>query len=691
VQQTAMLWSYALAALLFGGLALARIRAPGSGLLKFTFVIALTVTALWALAVAGIGSRDLVERVAEGLRNIAWLAFMYALERRDRAAMEERARGVTAVYGVAVLLVLVGIGLAIASAAIVDPAAPASADSARLLMHMMVAVSALVLVHHLYGAVAPDARSGIRLVIVALATMWGLDLALYSTAYLTGQWPDWLLITRGLVLVLLAPVFALAVQRNGDWQLQLSRTVAWQTISLAALLLYFGVMVLATSAIAAIGGANVRVAQTAFVFGSTTALLTLLSSPWLKAWAKVQLAKHLFQHRYDYRAEWQRFTDTLGKPGDDALPLDTRIVKAIADLTDSPAGLLLMPDEAGLSVSVSWNWASDEWPGMSGDAALATHLADTARIIELDAIRADRAFADDLSAAPEWMLALPNAWALVPLHHFDRLAGVILLARPPVDRALDWEDFDLLRLAGRQAASYLAEARSQSALADAQRFDEFNRRFAFIMHDIKNLVSQLTLTARNAERHADNPAFRADMIVTLRESAGRMNELLARLSQHHGGESGAIVPVALVALLQRIAARHRAQHPVMTVAPRETFAMADPARLEQVLAHLVQNAIEASPPAEPVTLALSGKDGAATIDVIDRGCGMTPAFVRDQLFKPFVSTKAGGFGIGAFEARQLAAAMGGTVEVTSREGEGTRFRVTLRAAEAPAQTLEAAA
>src|SRR3546814_16030222 len=98
---------------------------------------------------------------------------------------------------------------------------------------------------------------------------------------------------------------------------------------------------------------------------------------------------------------------------------------------------------------------------------------------------------------------------LVPLVHFNTLAGVILLARPPVDRALDWEDFDLLRIAGRQVASYLAEARAQGALADARRFDEFNRRFAFILHDIKNLVSQLSLVARNAERHADNPDFRA--------------------------------------------------------------------------------------------------------------------------------------------------------------------------------------
>ena len=112
------------------------------------------------------------------------------------------------------------------------------------------------------------------------------------------------------------------------------------------------------------------------------------------------------------------------------------------------------------------------------------------------------------------------------------------------------------------------------------------------------------------------------------------------------------------------------------------IAHADPAALEQLLHHLVQNAIEASPADAPVTLAVGADGSHVTIDVIDRGCGMSAAFVRDKLFKPFVSSKPGGFGIGAFEARQLAGAMDGRIEVISREGEGTRFRVILKAAHA---------
>jgi signal transduction histidine kinase len=116
---------------------------------------------------------------------------------------------------------------------------------------------------------------------------------------------------------------------------------------------------------------------------------------------------------------------------------------------------------------------------------------------------------------------------------------------------------------------------------------------------------------------------------------------------------------------------------VVVTGDRDAVALADPAGLEQILRHLAQNAVEASDDDRPVTIAVACHRSEVWIDVIDEGCGMAPGFVRDRLFKPFDSTKAAGFGLGAFEARQLALAMGGVLEVASREGEGTRFRLIL--------------
>lgn len=669
-----LLWLHALAALLFGALALWAWRTGMGALPRRPLAFALAATALWALAIAGIGSTDVATWFAEMLRNLAWLGFMLTLHRRDAQMRPPIALGT--VYGVVGLVQIAALVLTLVTYANPDEVAVQIANAA-LLLRMLVAVAALVLVQALWSALSPAAGGPLRTLVIALAGIWCAEFALYTTAYLAAQWRIEPLVLRGFAYLAIALAIGTALQRKGEWKIEVSRTVTYQSLSLVAIGAYFALLALATSAIAAVGGDNARILQTAFVLGSTAAILTLVANSWLRAWLKVKLAKHLFRHRYDYRTEWMRFTETLGAPQGGAA-LDERIVKAIADITESPAGVLLVPDANGLGVGASWNWDRATLP-IASDDALARHLHDTRRIIELDAARRKEDHLD-APAVPQWMLDLHEAWVLVPLPHHAELAGAILLARPALDRALDWEDFDLLRVVGRQAASYLAESRAQDALAEAQRFDEFNRRFAFILHDIKNLVSQLTLTARNAERHADNPEFRADMVATLQNSAERMNGLLARLSQNHRGRSEAPHATEIVALVERVAGQRKGQHPVVTSGVRSAIAHADPASLEQLLGHLVQNAIEASPATEPVTLTVSADGERVAIDVIDQGCGMSPAFIRDKLFKPFVSSKDGGFGIGAFEARQLAHAMEGRIEVTSREGKGTRFRVVLKAA-----------
>jgi len=270
-----------------------------------------------------------------------------------------------------------------------------------------------------------------------------------------------------------------------------------------------------------------------------------------------------------------------------------------------------------------------------------------------------------------------RAWIAVPLVHFNRLAGLILLARPRINRTLDWEDLDMLRVVGRQVASYLAEYRSQESLSEVQRFDEFNRRMAFIMHDIKNLVSQLSLLAGNAKRHAGNPEFQADMIDTLQESARKMNGLLERLAQHNKANPEEPKPVKVAELIHSTIEKKRLLHSVESGQIDDLTIFADPARVEQILGHLIQNAIDASNQNEPIIINARRRDLSVAIEVCDHGIGMSNEFIRSQLFKPFASSKQGGFGIGAYEARELARAMNGRLEVESTEGVGSSFTLIL--------------
>jgi putative PEP-CTERM system histidine kinase len=287
---------------------------------------------------------------------------------------------------------------------------------------------------------------------------------------------------------------------------------------------------------------------------------------------------------------------------------------------------------------------------------------------------------DKAIPVPGCILDEEQAWAAIPLIHHGRQIGIVILAAPDYRRPLDWEDFDLLRTAGNQAASSLAEALSQDALADAQRFEEFNRRFAFIVHDVKNLVSQLSLLSRNAERHADNPEFRADMVATLKGSVGKMNELLARLAPHSPARIQRIEAEPLRPILTGAIATRRRDREVQLLGDASLCALVDATALEQAVGHLVQNALDAST-AAPVTVRVSGGNGTVSIAISDKGMGMDGDFIRNRLFQPFASTKPGGFGIGAFEARSLIVAMGGRLGVDSHSGKGTTFTILLPAAE----------
>ncbi|MBK8630157.1 MAG: PEP-CTERM system histidine kinase PrsK [Sphingomonadales bacterium] len=666
------IWSHALAAALFGAIAISQLQRGARDWRDFTMLLALAGTSVFALSVAISGPATMAAHLTEHLRNLGWIAFMYMVWRHGT---QNKPQTVALVYG-AITLILVLL-------AMLDIAPTGAAENVSLmtqaLLRMIMCIGALVLVHNLYTAAEEEARDALRLPMIGFTILWVYDLNLATMAYLTRDWPEELLAARGLALIMAAPLFAIAIHRAAHWRVKLSRTVTLQTVSLAAIGLYLMVMVGIVQALDYLGGERARLAQVSFVFASLLAGLILMPSSTFRAWLRVKIAKHLFKHRYDYRLEWQRFTDTLGQPGEDFSPLDVRVIRALADILESPGGLLIAESSAGMLVQAQWNWDNVSIGSPCVPAALVTRLTNSGRIIEFDSIRAHGPDPDHGEDAliPQWLLTDTRAWVAVPLVHFDRLIGIVILSHPPFVRTLDWEDFDLLRVAARQVASYLAEARGQEALADVKQFDEFNRRFAFIMHDIKNMASQLALVVRNAERHADNPEFRADMIATLKSSTERMNGLLARLSQHNKGRREEPRAIGLRALAERIATQRRALHPVVVMGENDVSVLADPSRLEQALGHLVQNAMEISPASEPVALFVRVDANNGMLDVIDKGAGMSPAFIHGQLFKPFVSTKENGFGVGAFEARTIIAEMGGRLDVTSREGHGTTFSIVL--------------
>jgi putative PEP-CTERM system histidine kinase len=689
-QMTAFWVIFGFGAHVFGAIAAATVavwllsRRKGLGDAWPAIVAALGLTTAWCLIVGVMGEGGLLAVVAEAVRNLAWLIAIYRLFATDgRHASLAPIRPVLAALAM-VELMQVTIAVLIAQFAVGDATAQV-AFVFIVLLRLLVTVGALVLVHNLYAGGSRQSRPMLRWPAAGLAVLWTVDLNLYTIAYLTGGWPHGVAALRGVSALVLAGLLALGIgQDRATLRFRPSRAVTFQSFSLLLIGAYFAAMVAVARWLAFAGHDYAQLLGLGFVTLASAVAILFLPSRRLRAWLKVTVAKHLFQHRYDYREEWLRFTRTIGNGsngGHDeagAAPLGERVVQAIADIAECPAGLLLAPDDHGeMTLAARWRWPSADVPALALGPAGVAFFEREGFIVHMDNLRAGIDERGEGAVVPEWLRRETRAWALVPLIHFERLVGLIVLARPPMARQLDWEDFDLLRVVGRQVASYLAESAGQVALVEASRFDDFHRRIAFVMHDIKNLASQMSLLARNAELHAEKPAFRADMLVTLRNSADKLNALLARLSRYGNGVIDKVGEVDVSEVTGAVLDRFRGGHPVVLGECIEQPVMANREALEQVLGHLIQNAIDASAANRPVYLSVVVDGLQARFDVVDSGTGMSPDFVRTRLFKPFVSSKPAGFGIGAFEARELVMAMQGRIEVESREGLGSRFTVRL--------------
>jgi len=451
--------------------------------------------------------------------------------------------------------------------------------------------------------------------------------------------------------------------------------MAFHTASLLGAGVYLLLMAGAGYYLRLFGGEWGDVMQTVFLFAAVMLLVLLMFSGTLRARLRVFLSKHFFSYRYDYREEWLKFTRALteDRPGEQ---LCERAVEALARLLESPGGALWMREvNAGYQRASHWNWA-DLNGTEPADSPFVRWLADKQWVVDLDEMKTRRDLYGDLDM-PEWIRHADDAWLVVPLMLHDELLGFVVLKHSLGKVSFNWEVSDLLKVAARQAAAHLAQMRAANQLIVARQFESFNRTTTFVIHDLKNLVAQLSLLLANAEKHKHNPEFQADMLETIENAVARMNKVLAQLRR--GSDETRAQSVALAAILNEAAASKQAfkLRPALDLPPPSLRVRAERERLTRAVGHLLQNALEATPPSGQVTLRGFEEAGQAIVEISDSGSGMDDTFIRTRLFQPFDSTKGAGMGIGAYECRETIRALGGQLEVDSVPGRGTRFRISL--------------
>ncbi|MGZ5021869.1 MAG: XrtA/PEP-CTERM system histidine kinase PrsK, partial [Chthoniobacterales bacterium] len=520
----------------------------------------------------------------------------------------------------------------------------------------------------------------IKFLILGVGIIFGAQIYTRCQAVLLSGYSLSLLNIESAALLIGCGMIAIGYRRSGFGAVDVypSRAVLHTsfTVLLAGAYLFF-VGVLA-QIVARRGGSGNFQAQAFVVLVGIALLAVLLLSDRVRRSTRAFISRHFKRPEHDFREIWTAFT---------------RSVSSVLDQTGvcEAAAKLLSNTFNALSVSV---WLFDESTQRLTLAASTAQSSARAREVVISAGEFDMPPTNsrplDLEKAREkWAETLRRTAAgifpeggnrvCVPLLVRDRWLGVVILADRVSAAPYTLEEIDLLQCVGDQLSASLLNVRLTAEILQGRELEAFRTMSTFFVHDLKNAASTLNLTLQNLPLHFDDPAFRTDALRGIGKTVSRINQLIERLGILRQKLAVDAVELDLNSLveqtLQDMASTPEVElqkelNPVPQV-------VADREQLHSVFTNLLLNARDAVLPKGRVSVRTGTLNGWAVVTVADNGCGMSPAFLRDSLFRPFKTTKKNGLGIGMFQSKMIVEAHGGNIQVESETGAGTTFRVLL--------------
>ncbi|UTA47354.1 PEP-CTERM system histidine kinase PrsK [Simiduia sp. 21SJ11W-1] len=546
---------------------------------------------------------------------------------------------------------------------------------------LLLSVACLVGVEQVYRYATQNNRPN-KLICICLGALFLYDVYLYSHAIIFQEfdpllWQSRAAVSIGVTLFLSLGMQLLAQQGPLPASIALSRPMAFYTTSLLAVGSLFMVLALGGYYVRIYSGNWGSVVYSIVLMGATLLILTLLVSSRLRARVAVQLNKHLFRHKYDYRSEWLRLINFLAMPTEDANEANQRAFLAAASITKAPGGALWVRRSDQfvpvfqLSINSQLHLANEP-----ANSPFCTTLLKSEWVF-FPAAKDNQTLSQHNEQLPLWAENIEGLWLIFPLIAGTELIGFMALSEPQTGSPLTWEDLDLLKTTGRQLASYLKLHQQSEELVENRQFDTYNKLVAFIIHDLNNLIAQQALVVKNAEKHKSNPAFIDDAIVTISNSVERMRNLLKKLKRN---SNELVQEVRIFDAVKQAIAECNGSRQILTsdLARGDHCLRADMMRLVMTISHFIKNAQDATPDDGSVHVTLELSDTSATIIISDTGCGMDWDFVHNRLFKPFDTTKSGkGMGIGAYLSREYIKELNGSLEVYSQLKQGTKVTFSI--------------
>ena len=526
------------------------------------------------------------------------------------------------------------------------------------------------------------ARWRIKYVLAGVLTIFALRIFFDGQALLLKQWNPAFepILALGLMAGCLLMVRSLRRLPHLHVDLYVSTSVVFGSIAaflVAGYLLLIGVVTQAWrhGAWQAFG----LVAAVGLVAGLVLIILLLLSDR-ARVFTRRFLIQHLQRPSFDYRQLWYDFSQRtlqamrVEEVASEVTELVSETFEALSVsmwLLDGPHTLrrIASSDPVGSGKGTS--------TGTDVDAKTLDQWKKVNAPIDLD--REKVAWASSLRAANPTRFPEGGHRFCMPIKDAETVLGLLIVGDRVSGVPFTSEDLDLLRILADQTAVRMQTVRLAEKLLEAKQWEAFQTMSAFLVHDLKNTASSLSLTLQNLRIHFEDPAFRKDAERSISAGVRRMNELIRRLTslrERLDLQPGRVdLSSWLGETLQSLNDTHAGD--IAFVPGPSLPVRVDAGQFQSVVTNLVLNAREASPLGAPIHVTAEAEGEWAVLTVRDEGSGMEPDFLADKLFRPFQTTKKEGMGIGLFQTRRIVEAHGGRIDVKSAAGQGSTFRVRL--------------
>jgi putative PEP-CTERM system histidine kinase len=550
---------------------------------------------------------------------------------------------------------------------------------------LLSAVLILMNLERILRASAGDIRWQIKFMILGLGSLFAVriytasQVLLFSAIDMTLEMVN----AGALIMATALVIFSLTRARPRPINIYLSPGFLYNSITVLVVGVYLLIVGVLAKVVSYLGHSPSLPLDAFFILLALLGLTAALLSEQLRQEVKRFISRNFYRSHYDYRKEWTTFTQRTTSLLNDK-DLCAAVTKMVSETFGVACVSIWLLDETqerlALGGSTVFSEAQARNLKIAGSEAIDLIRTMRAQQLPIDCDRMGKEWSGECAAQPTYVREARIRYC-VPLRTGRGWLGLMTLDERLTKEPFSLEDYDLLKTIADQTASSLLNLQLSHQLAQAKEMEAFQTLSTFFLHDLKNLASTFSLAMQNLPVHYDDPGFRADILRVIKSGVAKIDSLCTRLAlftkkmelQGTKADLNELVRDTLTDLNGSLRATL-----VQDLRPLSHVTL-DPEQMQKVLVNLLLNANEAMEGQGEIRVATEQRDGWVSLTIRDNGCGMSPEFMEHSLFQLFHTTKSKGFGVGLFQSKKIVEAHHGRIEVESREGEGSTFRVLLPA------------